>query len=92
MNLKEKIQPFLMEAVGVFVDTGKFERSHQKKPSGTGNWLFQIGQDEKNQFSAKNEHGSTSLKYADALKLAKAEAKKQAEEKKIKTIYVYPLP
>jgi hypothetical protein len=69
----------LLEAVKV--DTSRFERSHMKKPKGTGGWMFT----NKRMHEKGEDVFQFSGSYADAKKAAKAWGKEKGYD------YVYPM-
>jgi len=68
---------FINEAVSV--ETNRYERSHGKKPRGTGQWAFYF-----TSTGGEPIFVPKSMSYSDAVKWAKGEAKKAGET----TIYV----
>ena len=71
MNITTKIDKFLDEAIQV--DTRSYQASHGKTPRGRGGWIFAFDPDEE---KTKNFNGT----YQEALKQAKAEAKKMGSD------------
>lgn len=65
------------EIQGVLVSTRDYYHSHMKEPKGRGSWAFSIGEVVKDDIDYNKLWWSPSCTYAEARKLAIAEAKKR---------------
>lgn len=67
----------------VTLSTRVYESNHGAEPRGRGSWCFVMGaadfnfSDDPRLFWAKDEHGSASMTFAAAVKVAVAEARKR---------------
>ena len=72
------------EESAIRVDTSAWDRSHSGKPKKFGLWMFSIGKNPIDRdHDVRGDYVFTSnvgLKYSEAVKLAKAEAKKRKKD------------
>jgi hypothetical protein len=78
----------LEEAAGgsIAVNTDGYERNHGAKPKGRGNWGFGIGTSDPDMDPKSGDLFWANMLYSDAVKAAKAQAKKRG----VNAVYVMP--
>lgn len=89
-DAKKKSEVAAWKERPISVDVGEYERSHGAKPRGRGSWMFVFAATHEqleakmaspnyleHVWTAKDAHGVASMTYSDAVRIAKAEAKRR---------------